>query len=428
MRESQNSTKARARRSRLGGWPAWTLLAILACCAGMGGILLASRSAGDPDQIWREAQAALREDRFEQAAELVRRLSKARAPLPQDWMIRGQVAIANDRIDEAIDDLKQVAEDHPLAPQAWLLIGQIELRRDRARFAEEALRKALSLDPTVQQAHRELIYIYGMQLRRHELSQEFTALSELTDLSYDNLFHWCLMRNCLWEPGEVAKTLGGYLEADPSDRQSRLALADNYRRLGLYDEAEEALAPLPDDDVEALAGRVMIAMDRHQEDLAEDLLETGPADDPNLARIRGRIALARRNGAEAIRQYRLAYEDDPGNRDTLFGLISALELGGDSKTAAPLRQDAKLLDEFNTVVQRMSMREGREDPNIIKDAAEACAALGLIPEARGWLKLAITRNPLDSAAQQALFRFNEKHPPTPPPVSPFASQAGSDQR
>jgi len=420
MRESRNMTRAPARRFRLRGWPIWGLLAALACCAGMGGILLASRSAGDPDLIWREAQTALRAGQIDQAAELVGRLSTARPPLAHDWMLRGQVAIALDRIDEAIADLTRIPDDHPLAPQAWLLIGQIELRRDRARFAEEALRRALSLDPTVQQAHRELIYIYGMQLRRDELTREFTALSELTDLSYENLFHWCLMRNCLWEPGEVAQTLGGYIEADPADRHSRVALADNYRRLGLYDEAEEALAPLPDDDVEALAARVMIAMDRHQEDLAEALLETGPADDPDLARIRGRVALARRDGPEAVRQYRLAYEDDPANRDTLFGLINALELDGDSKAAADLRQDAKLLDEFNTVVQRMSMREGRADPNIIDDAAKACAALGLIPEARGWLKLAIARDPLDSAAQQALYRFNEKHPP--PPASPFASR------
>ena len=425
MPGTRNTTKAKApdRPARLPGGLVWVALVVLALCAGMGGLLLASRPV-DPDQTWRDAQAALREGHIDRAEELVHRLSRAREPLPQDWMLRGQVAIAREREDEGIADLKRIPEDHPLGARAWLLIGQIELRRDRARFAEEALLKALSLDPTVQQAHRELIYIYGMQLRRRELNREFTALSELSDLSYENLFHWCLMRNCLWEPGEVAQTLGGYLEVDPDDRHSRVALADNYRRLGLYDEAEEALAPLPDDDVEALAARVMIAMDRHQEDRAEELLESGPPDDPELARIRGRIALARRDGREAVRQYRLAYEADPSNRDTLFGLINALELSGDAQAAAPLRRDAKLLDEFNTVVQRMSMREGRADPHIVTDAAEACLALGLISEARGWYKLAIARNPLDSASQQALFRLNEKFPPNPPPVSPFQRDRG----
>lgn len=418
MPGTRDATRASGRRRRLRGGPVWAALVVLALCAALVGVLFASRSV-DPDQTWRDAQTALREGRIDQAAALVGRLSRARAPLPQDWMLRGQVAVAREQKDEAIADLKRIPEDHPLAPQAWLLIGQVELRRNRARFAEEALRWALSLDPTVQQAHRELIYIYGMQLRRHELNREFTALSTLTDLGYENLFHWCLMRNCLWEPGEVSKTLGGYLEADPDDRHSRVALADNYRRLGLYDEAEAALEPLADDDVEALAARVMIAMDRHEEDRAEALLDTGPPDDPELARIRGRVALARRDGREAVHQYQLAYAADPENRDTLFGLINALELTGDAQAAASPRRAAKLLDEFNTVVQRMSTREARNDPNMVSVAAAACEALGLIPEARGWYKLAIGRDPLDAASQHALFRLNEKFPPEPPPVSPF---------
>ncbi len=397
---------------------AWMLLATLGVCAGVGAVLFAARAA-DPDQIWLDAQIALREGRIDDAADKVQQLSRLREPLPQDWMIRGQVAIAQLRPDEAIADLKKIPEDTPLAPQAWLLVGQVELRRNRAKDAEQALRKTLTLDPTVQQAHRELIFIYGMQLRRRELSEEFTALSELTDLTYDNLFHWCLVRNCVWEAGEVAETLSQFIEADPSDRHSRLALADNYRRLGLYTEAEEALSELPEDDQDALAARVMIAMDRHQEDSAEQLLAQGPPNDPNLARIRGRIALARRDGPEAVRNYTIAYKADPENRDTLFGLINAYELSGESTVAAPLRQDAKILDSFNTMVQRMSMLQGRSDPNMVKDAASACAALGLIPEARAWYKLAINRDPLDTASQRALFRLNEKYPPKPRPASPY---------
>lgn len=212
----------------------------------------------------------------------------------------------------------------------------------------------------------------------------------------------------LWEPGEVAETLSTFVAADPTDRQSRLALADNYRRLGLFDEAEQALAVLPGDDVEALVGRVMLAMDRHQEELAEELLAKGPPDDPNLARIRGRIALARRNGPDAVHYFRIAYNHEPGDRDTLFGLVNALELCGDDAAAGPLRQAAKNLEFFNTLMQRVSAPGGRKDAGLPKEMGAACSALGFIPEARAWYKVAIARDPLDAASQQALFHLNAK--------------------
>jgi tetratricopeptide (TPR) repeat protein len=322
--------------------------------------------------------------------------------------------VAQKRADDAVYALEQVPDGDPAAARSCLLLGQIELRRNRAKDAEEALKKAIRLDPGLVQAHRELIFIYGMQLRRDDLNEQFTRLSELTDLSYENVFHWCLLRNCLWEPGEVAKTLSEFLEADPSDRESRLALADNYRRLGLFDEAEQALEPLPDADVEALAGRVMLAMDRHQEELAEGLLAKGPADDPGLARIRGRIALARRDGPEAVRYFRIAYEHEPGDRDTLFGLINALELVGDEATAAPLRDAAKDLETFNTLMQRITAIGGRSDAGLLKQMAATCAALGFVPEARAWYKVIISGDPLDAESQQALFRLNAEKPPVDP--------------
>jgi len=371
-------------------------------------------SAADPDQLWREAQRSLQEHRIDDAGRFLDRLSRGRAPLPQDWMLRGQVAVARERPEEALAALAEVPDDHPIAPQARLLAGQIELRRDRARHAEEALLAALRLDPGLVQARRELIYIYGMQLRRRELCDQFAALSEITSLKYENLFHWCLMRNCQWEAGEVAQTLGRYLEADPDDRESRLALADNDRRLGLYDEAEEVLAPLPDDDPRALAHRVMILMDRHEEDRAEELLASGPADDPELARLRGRVALARRDGPEALRCYRIAYEADPSNRDAAFGLINAYELCGEPEKAAPIRRAAEALEAFNSLVQRMSTPAGRSDPALVNEAAGVCAQAGFLPEARAWLRFAIDRDPLDASAQQAWYRFNQAHPSQPP--------------
>ena len=366
------------------------------------------RRAEDPDAIWQAGEADLSAGRIDLAEAAANRLSRLREPTPLDCMLRAQLDIAHGRAEEAVAGLMRVPDEHPMAAQAHLMAGQVELRRHRARFAEQYFRKALQLNPKLVQAHRELIYILGHQLRRPELNAEFLALSRLTELTFDNVFHWCLMRTALWEPSTALKELLLFVETDPEDRWSRLAIADNYRRMGLIDDAETAIAPLPDSDLDALAIRVMLAIDRHQDDKAEQLLASGPAGDPTLAKLRGRLALARRDAPSALRCFQVAYAHAPDDRDALLGLVNALTMIGDDKSAAPLRETAKNFELINSLVQRAAIPNERENPRLLRDLGAACAAAGRDPEARGWYRLAIARDPLDIESQQALFQIDNR--------------------
>ncbi|MGC1718496.1 MAG: tetratricopeptide repeat protein, partial [Isosphaeraceae bacterium] len=346
--------------------------------------------------------------RIDLAEAAANRLSRLREPTPLDCMLRAQLDIAHGRAEEAVAGLMRVPDEHPMAAQAHLMAGQVELRRHRARFAEQYFRKALQLNPKLVQAHRELIYILGHQLRRTELNAEFLALSQLTELTFDNVFHWCLMRTALWEPSTALEELLLFVETDPEDRWSRLAIADNYRRMGLIDDAATAIAPLPDSDLDALAIRVMLAIDRHQDDKAEQLLASGPAGDPTLAKLRGRLALARRDAPSGLRCFQVAYAHAPNDRDALLGLVNALTMIGDDKSAAPLRETAKNFELLNSLVQRAAIPNERENPRLLRDLGAACAAAGRDPEARGWYRLAIARDPLDIESQQALFQIDNR--------------------
>ena len=64
------------------------------------------------------------------------------------------------------------------------------------------------------------------------------------------------------------------------------------------------------------------------------------------------------------------------------------------------------------------MRAG--DADLMRQIGAACAALGRKEEARAWYKLAIGLDPLDSIAQQALFRLNDpkENDPQPPRILP----------
>jgi predicted Zn-dependent protease len=250
------------------------------------------RPAIDPDIAWNNAQVSLKNGTIDRAESELARVTRARPPTPLDWMLRAQVALARNRTDESLKDLDQIPDSHPIAPQARLMAGQAELRRERARAAEEYLLAALALDPKLVQAHRELIYIYGLQLRRRAQNEQFTALSELSPLTFDNVWHWCLVRNTVWEPREAAEIMERYLKADPGDRASRIALVEVLRQLGRREEAEKTLSVLDDTDPEARALRVRLALDRGDDRAAEALLAEGPADDPGLALLRGRFSLA----------------------------------------------------------------------------------------------------------------------------------------
>jgi tetratricopeptide (TPR) repeat protein len=393
----------------------WALLGVAAATLGLltwlGSLWL--RPAQNPDAVWEAGEASLRAGRIDQAQTALHRLSKLRRPTPKDLMLRAQVDLAHDRIDQALAELNRILDGQPVAAPARLLAGQVELRRHRARIAEQHFREAIRLDSGLVAAHREMIYILGYQLRRAELSAEFQALAEVSDLTFDNVFHWCLMRTALWEPGTAVDELTLFIQADPDDRWSRLALAENFRRMGRLDDAEGAIAPLPASDPAALAIRVMLALDRHQDDKAEELLRSGRGDDPYLARLRGRLALARRDAATAVRCFREARAGLPEDRDALFGLISALTMQGDEKSAAPLRERINRIELLGTLVHRASAPGARQNVKLLRELGAACASLSRDGEARAWYKLAIARDPLDAEAQQALFQISERNKLTP---------------
>ncbi len=382
-------------------------LAFAAGCAG-----------GDDAQAVRaRAQAELRANRIADAERSVARLQRLRRPTDSDRLLRGQVAVARGRPDEALAELALVPNESPEAPAARLLAGRVELRRNRFRHAERLLREAIRLyprptrsdrpDPNLIQAHRELVFIYGFQLRRAEIGAEFQALSRLTNLQFDDLFKWGLLKTDSYEPGEAAEALANCIAVDPGDRWSRLALAESQRRLAQLDAAEKTLAPLAADDPEAIAGRARIALDRGDAEAAARLLAAGPAGDPALARLRGRLALSRRDAASAERQFRLALKFEPDSHEAVSGLIAALKLNGSIPALAALREQAARLDRLQALIQRAGLKKDRSNPELPILLGDACADLHRYDEARGWYRLAVGRDPLDTRAQRALFHLDK---------------------
>jgi tetratricopeptide (TPR) repeat protein len=344
------------------------------------------------------------------------RLARRRPSLVAERLLRAEVARKQGRIDRALAAL----EGYPASGRDAALIertrGLLEFERDRARPAGAALLRAIELDPGLAEVRRDLINLYALQSRRRELSAQFRELSATRALTFDELYLWCLGRRPEFGPAELAAKLERMLANDPDDRPSRLALAENLRRLGRLGEAEHVLSPLADADAEARATRVRLALDRGQLDIAAALLADGPSDHPELARLRGRLALGR-GDASAIAHYGKSLKADPDDRDALFGLGQALRLAGRREEARPYVDAARDRDRLEWLIENARSLSRREDARALRAIGDACRSVPHLPEARAWYRLALARDPLDADLQRRLFELDgaiargERRPP-----------------
>ena len=332
----------------------------------------------------------------------MRTIERIRPRTPLDWLLAGQLATAEGRLDEAAGRHRpNPPTTHKMAAQAHLLAGRIERQRRRVRKAEAAFRRALKLKPGLVEAHKELIFILGIQSRRREVDAEFHELARLTPLTHHDLFTWALTHFTGWGP-DISGDLEAFIQADPDDRFSRVALANLLiDHPGEEARVERVLQPLPEDDPEAQALRIELRLNHGQVDEALAMLARAPARHPHLARLRGRVALRRGDFAAAIRHFEDALSDEPYDRVSIAELGKALVLQGDRSAAERYLARARQLDEVYNLINRIKKPGSENQPPDLTRLGRACEAAGLADEARGWYMLAIGSNPLDAEAQRA---------------------------
>jgi tetratricopeptide (TPR) repeat protein len=402
---AQSVTKGSPRRSGR-----WLLAGALVTAFGAAGAVWFARGPGDPDRLWVKAELAFRAGRWGEARAMLHQIERLRTKTARDWILQGQLASAAGHDDDALAALCHVPEADPLAAQAFLLAGRIERQRKRLRGAEAQFKRALEANPSLIEAHKELIYIYGIQRRRREVDSEFNLLSRLTQLNHQDLFTWSLTHFSEWSP-DVASDLSEFVAADPGDRYSRLALAEV-----LADEPgpdatiDKVLAGLAASDPDALAARARYAITNGRLAEAEAMLARGPAGHPGLDRLRGKLAMLRHDIDAAVAFYRKALSFEPYDRVSMFDLGQALRLKGERNEAEALLDRTRRLNEVYELVIRVRAPDRENQLPDLTHFARACEAAGLTQEARRWYALAVSRDPLDSEAQHGLHRLGSPKP------------------
>ncbi len=265
--------------------------------------------------------------------------------------------------------------------------------------------RAIALAPDSIQPRRELAYLYTIQRRWAECDAQFRALNRIVPMDYVLAFAWCQNDCDLWDPHEALKHLTKFIEIEPTDRFSRLALAVCLHMLNRFSEDEAVLAPLPDSDPDARALRAQFAIERGDIETAESLLNGGPADHARLNVLRGDLARYHGLARQAESYYRAALEKEPDTRDAIHGLGLALRQRGDPASENYLKA-AALRDEMKRSI-KASANTIKFDIKLYCKLGALCGSIGHVDQARVWYRLAIKVDPLDTKAQEGLARLEK---------------------
>ncbi len=366
------------------------------------------RAVPTPQQLAAAARESIRAGRVSQAESLLSRVSGTWKDSADVAAIQAELDVARGRPGDAIDRLTAIPAVDPAAARARLVAGQIEKNRNRVRAAESLFLEALRLDPRLVLARRELIIIYAMQARRADLNNQYRALAELESLKFDDVLLWTASLEDIWINESIRADLERYLAADPSDRQSRLALASVLLRSGDIDHAESILQPLDDKDAEARSLRARIALSRNDLARVKALLADGPAGHPGFAVSRGQLAARSNDPDDAARQFQIALDDDPANREAIQGLSLVLFQLGRRDEAEVYRQKGELWRRLTALLERARTSVNHHDEGLYGQLAHTCEALGRTPEAVAWHRLALAIDPANVDAQQALYRLRPR--------------------
>ena len=230
--------------------------------------LLASLCNGcnreDPRDLSYRAHAEFDAGRPEETEAALAKLERIRKLTVTERLLRSRAASDRGRIDEAIAAI-ETPRPPTWGPDAALIAarrGELELERRRFRAAEAELKRALKLNPRSIDARRRLIWLYMQQRRSTEIAAQSREMARSSTMEFLDLVVWTLAHHAPLDHADMALVLAKAIEEDPDDRESRLALAESYRRLGRLDDADRALNVLSQTAAAACVARARIALDR----------------------------------------------------------------------------------------------------------------------------------------------------------------------
>lgn len=357
-------------------------------------------------------EAWIRAERYDEAERACRDWL---ARSPHHGHVRSMLARAlagNGRYLECARTLEEIPVWWPDRHESLFRAGQAYLEAKRAADAERCLLALLPDDPLhpvpteiFSDAGLKLIELYVTQERIDDAKSVIRQAYERASDDERPLVLGMRLRVELdrLAPQVTASDLNAYVEADPDDWRSRLALARAVEALGDRAGAEShwsrLLADRPHDPI-VLRERCRTLRERGDLDALEVLLDRLPLaarDHPAYWSDRGAIASARGDLPAAIEAFETALRRDPHRGEDHYRLALALARAGDRDRArAHVARNKRLAASFaemeEAYTQYIEAAEAQasdnpDAPDVVRRIVEACRELGMIEESIAWARL-----------------------------------------
>lgn len=301
------------------------------------------------------------------------------------------------------------------ASKARYLMATLMLERHRARDAERLFRRSIDLGPRYLPPHEQLLNLFVMQMRADAIRAELSAIEKLRPLTVREMLLDVVADRRVLDAKRGSENVSPFVDADPADLHSRIALARYWTELSRTNEAigllDQPLPDLPEAD-EARALLAQLRAEAGDVPAARKLFDADPPGDESPAPVWfafGRVLELSGDTASAAAAYAAAVRKRPTDGPICYRLGQMLQRLGRRDDAEAQLERAQLLEALYAEAQLFGRSLAAKRPPAALSVqmirvADASARLGQAEDSAAWYRRALEFDPGNIAARVGLRR------------------------
>lgn len=392
-----------------------------ACLIYLSSLFISGCTGHSLDADWALLDSFIKENSTTQKYNVMEAVKRLSALSPHQLKSRQRMILAAcfDKLDQpqnAVEQLQYVRDSDPEAADARLSEGQLYYFKLRnAKASEKALKKAIELKPDQVQALSRLATLFDLQNRIAERNECYLKLDSLSALDRDQLLLWTCNRRpdgLIQEAGIILKE---FIDSDATDVPSQVALIDDLRYRGLFQEAvsqiQSSESILDKTLQNLLSAELKLDQGRFHE--AELLLKNCILSEISSDHeIRFLVATARldfyqKRYSDAEASLRRILQREPLNRQANQQIIQVLHIQKKSKDANTYEINLKKIDKLEDMAQKARATLHQNDTDWVNSIIKLTKDLKRFDLARAWLRTRLANDPLNHSIQQEIYQISQ---------------------
>jgi tetratricopeptide (TPR) repeat protein len=332
------------------------------------------------------AGLALAQEKPQQALEILKKIRTLDAHRVEAYLMQSTIEFRQKKPEAAATTLDEGIEANPQALALYLARVRLAERQKQLDQAETILKKAEKIAPKDIKLQDELV---RLAILKKQWDRAEEALRRKTVLEPDNEAHVGALARFLSDRGqfdEGEKALQDFIAKHPKNNQAKFILANFYlvkRKLGRGERLLQEIIdknPTGPISIQAKGQLAVLRLAQERRDEAEKLVKEVLQDNPKdmtALKLQGLIALTKKDGLNAVNNFRILTQDQPQNHENWLLLARAHQINKETQLAKEAAKKALDIEpdypEARTFLYGIYLRNKEYDDlvSLIKDFLRA---------------------------------------------------------